>query len=59
MEQRLPATKRIVVFAGARHREYLMDYLRGRGAWVDNRFRVCASVTSLPGLRSIGVSSRL
>ena len=35
MEQRLPVTKRIVIFAGQRYREYLMDYLRGRGARVE------------------------
>jgi hypothetical protein len=34
MEQRLPATKRIIVFAGQKYREFLMDYLRGRGALV-------------------------
>jgi hypothetical protein len=35
METRLPATDRIVVLAGQRYREYLMDYLRHRARRVE------------------------
>jgi hypothetical protein len=35
MESLLPTASRIVIFAGVRYREYLMDYLRSRAATVD------------------------
>jgi hypothetical protein len=35
MEQVLPATDRIVVFAGSRYREFLMDYLERRASRVE------------------------
>ena len=35
MQTSLPAADRIVVFAGLRYREYLMDYLRQRARVVD------------------------
>lgn len=35
METFLPAADRIVVFAGLRYREYLMDYLRHRARIVE------------------------
>ena len=35
MQTSLPAADRIVVFAGLRYREYLMDYLRKRARVVD------------------------
>ena len=35
MDILLPSVSRIVVFAGARYREYLMDYLRTRAAIVE------------------------
>lgn len=35
MEQVLPATDRIVVFAGSRYREFLMDYLKRRASRVE------------------------
>jgi hypothetical protein len=35
MDERMPDASHIVVLAGARYREFLMDYLRGRSATVD------------------------
>ncbi len=35
MQQRLPAAARIVLFAGRRYYEFLMDYLHGTGALVE------------------------
>ena len=35
MDRRLPYVTRIVIFAGKKYREYLMDYLRGRAATVE------------------------
>ena len=35
MDERMPDASRIVVLAGQRYREFLMDYLAGRAATVD------------------------